>query len=101
MANEFVVKNGLIVSSGSVFVTGSVTVTSNISASSAQFTSVTGSSFTGSFVGDGSQLTNLPAADLSSATLQTVDGNNIPNRSIADVFTQLAVNGYIDLDFND
>lgn len=101
MANEFVVKNGLIVSSGSVKVTGSVTVTSIISASSAEFTSVTGSSFTGSFVGDGSQLVNLPPADLSSATLETVDGNNIPNRSIADVFTQLAINGYIDLDFND
>ena len=101
MANEFVVKNGLIVSSGSVSITGSVTITSNISSSTAEFTSVTGSSFTGSFVGDGSQLTNLPAADLSSATLQTVDGNNLPNRSIADVFTQLAINGYIDLDFND
>ena len=100
MANEFVVKNGLIVSSGSVKVTGSVTVTSNISASSAQFTSVTGSSFTGSFSGDGSGLTNLQF-DLSSATLQNVDGANMPNRSIADVFTQLAVGGYIDLDFND
>ncbi len=56
-----------------------------------------------SFIGDGSGLTNLPQqqADLSSATLETVDGNNIPNRSIADVFTQLAVAGIIDLDFND
>ena len=100
MANEFVVKNGLIVSSGSVSITGSVTITSNISSSTAEFTSVTGSSFTGSFVGDGSGLTNINF-DLSTATLETIDGNNLSNRSIADVFTQLAINGYIDLDFND
>lgn len=54
-----------------------------------------------SFIGNGSGLTNLPPADLSSATLETVDGNNIPNRSIADIFTQLATAGIIDLDFND
>jgi len=77
--------------------TGSLNITGSISLIGA----VTASNFTGSFVGNGSGLTNLPAADLSTATLETVDGNSIPNRSIADVFVQLAIGGFIDLDFNE
>jgi cytoskeletal protein CcmA (bactofilin family) len=72
---------------GSVFVTGSLSVNGSVQASS--------------FIGDGANLTNLPPADLSSATLETIDGNNIPNRSIADIFLQLATAQIIDLDFND
>jgi hypothetical protein len=79
---------------------GSIDILGSISGSNAL---ISGSVTAATFVGDGSGLTNLPSTDfdLSSAVLTTVDGNSMPNRSIADIFTQLAVNGYIDLDFNE
>jgi len=48
MANEFIIKKGLISKANSV-VSGSLIVTDGVSGS-----------FSGSFEGDGSQLTNLP-----------------------------------------
>lgn len=86
---------------GSVKITGSLFLNGNdIGTATGGSGSFTGS-FLGTFVGDGSSLTNLPPADLSSATLESIDGNNIPNRSIADIFLQLATAQIIDLDFND
>jgi hypothetical protein len=66
---------------GSVQVTGSVTATS--------------------FVGDGSGLTGMEV-DLSTAQLNDVDGNNIPNRSFAELYLACAVSPSVDvdLDFN-
>ena len=51
MANEFIIKKGLISKANSV-VSGSLIVTEGISGS-----------FSGSFEGNGSGLTNLPASD--------------------------------------
>jgi hypothetical protein len=66
---------------GSVQITGSVTATS--------------------FVGDGSGLTGM-VVDLSTAQLNDVDGNNIPNRSFAELYLACAVSPSVDvdLDFN-
>jgi hypothetical protein len=63
---------------GSVEVTGSVTATS--------------------FVGDGSGLTGM-VVDISTAQLNDVDGNNIPPRSIAELYVACAVAEIVDLDF--
>ena len=63
---------------GSVQVTGSVTATS--------------------FVGDGSGLTGM-VVDISTAQLNDVDGNNIPPRSIAELYVACAVAEIVDLDF--
>jgi len=66
---------------GSVQVTGSVTATS--------------------FVGDGSGLTNIQTTfDPQTTQITSVDGNILLNNSIADLFLQLGVNGYVDFDFN-
>lgn len=63
--------------------------------------SVTGSVSATSFNGDGSGLTGL-VVDLSTAQLNDVDGNNIPNRSFAELYLACAVSPSIDvdLDFN-
>jgi len=63
---------------GSVQITGSVTATS--------------------FVGDGSGLTGM-VVDISTAQLNDVDGNNIPPRSIAELYVACAVAEIVDLDF--
>jgi hypothetical protein len=63
---------------GSVEVTGSVTATS--------------------FVGDGSGLTGM-VVDISTAQLNDVDGNNIPPRSITELYVACAVAEIVDLDF--
>lgn len=62
---------------------------------------ITGSVTASYFVGDGSGLTNL-SVDLSTAQLNDVDGNNIPNRSFAELYLACATSTAIevDLDFN-
>jgi hypothetical protein len=67
--------------------TGSVTISGSISASS--------------FSGDGSGLTNISTTfDAQTTQITSVDGNVLLNNSIADLFLQLGVNGYLDFDFN-
>lgn len=56
MANEFIARKGLIVLSNGATITGSVNSQGNINASGF---SVSASAFTGSFVGDGSNLTGV------------------------------------------
>ena len=53
------------------------------------------------FTGDGGGLTNI-VVDLSTAQLNDVDGNNIPNRSFAELYLACAVSPSVDvdLDFN-
>jgi hypothetical protein len=67
--------------------TGSVNINGNVTATS--------------FVGDGSQITNINV-DLSTAQLNDVDGNNIPKRSFAELFLACAISTAVevDLDFN-
>ncbi len=62
---------------------------------------ITGSVTASYFVGDGSGLTNV-SVDLSTAQLNDVDGNNIPNRSFAELYLACATSTAIevDLDFN-
>jgi hypothetical protein len=59
MANEFIIKNGFH-SNGNSEITGSFNVTGSIVASGP----ITGSFFTGSFVGDGVSLTNISGSSL-------------------------------------
>jgi len=59
MANEFIIKNGFH-SNGNSEITGSFNVTGSIVASGP----ITGSFFTGSFVGDGVALTNISGSSL-------------------------------------
>jgi hypothetical protein len=67
--------------------TGSVTISGSISASL--------------FSGDGSGLTNIQTTfDAQTTQITSVDGNVLLNNSIADLFLQLGVNGYVDFDFN-
>ena len=67
--------------------TGSVTISGSISASV--------------FSGDGSGLTNIQTTfDAQTAQITSVDANILLNNSIADLFLQLGVNGYLDFDFN-
>ena len=63
---------------GSVRVSGSVTATS--------------------FSGDGAGLTGV-IVDLSTAQLNSVDGNSIPARSFAELYVACAVSDIVDLDF--
>ena len=65
-------------------VTGSIQVSGSVTASA--------------FVGDGSGLTNL-VVDLSTAQLNSVDGNSIPARSFAELYVACAVSDIVDLDF--
>jgi hypothetical protein len=67
--------------------TGSVNINGNVTATS--------------FVGDGSQITNINV-DLSTAQLNDVDGNDIPKRSFAELFLACAISTAVevDLDFN-
>jgi len=62
---------------------------------------ITGSVTASYFVGDGGGLTNL-SVDLSTAQLNNVDGNDIPNRSFAELYLACATSTAIevDLDFN-
>lgn len=76
MANEFVVRKGLIVS-GSSRMTGSLEASSYISASS----------FSGSFLGDGSQLYNLPAADVSQVATVTASFTDQTSVSVSHNFS--------------
>ncbi len=67
--------------------TGSVSISGSISASL--------------FSGDGSGLTNISTTfDAQTTQITSVDGNVLLTNSIADLFIQLGVNGYLDFDFN-
>ncbi len=79
MANEFIARKGLIVLSNGVKVTGSLDIEGNIDALGFE---VSASKFTGSFFGDGSQLTGVSATGLdidifgSDLTGQTIVGTD-------------------------
>ena len=62
---------------------------------SAAFTGSVSASY---FVGDGSGLFNV-AVDISTAQLNSVDGNSIPPRSFAELYVACAVSDIVDLDF--
>jgi hypothetical protein len=89
-----------IISSSVLFESGSSRF-GNTSDDIHQFTGsvqVTGSVTATSFVGDGSGLTGM-VVDISTAQLNDVDGNNIPPRSIAELYVACAVAEIVDLDF--
>lgn len=122
--------SGSLILSGSQTVTGNVTVLGEINArqfnigvisSSIMYTSgsnkfgdssddthqftgsvsISGSISASSFSGDGSGLTNISTTfDAQTAQITSVDGNVLLTNSIADLFIQLGVNGYLDFDFN-
>jgi hypothetical protein len=82
MANEFIARKGIISLDGAQ-VTGSLSVTGNISASI----------FTGSFVGDGSQLTGITGA----ATASYVEYTNVANKpALVSGSSQISFNGIVD-----
>lgn len=74
---------------GSLNITGSITTIGTITANT----------FNGSFVGNGAGLTNISVE--ASNQIVNIDGNNLPIRSIAELFSQLAASNYVDMDFND
>jgi hypothetical protein len=61
MANEFVARKGLVVLTNGATITGSLNVQGNINATGYN---ITASNYTGSFRGDGSQLTGITATNL-------------------------------------
>jgi hypothetical protein len=82
MANEFIARKGIISLDGAQ-VTGSLSVTGNISASI----------FSGSFVGDGSQLTGVAGA----ATASYVEYTNVANKpALVSGSSQISFNGIVD-----
>jgi hypothetical protein len=128
--NTFTINHGEAIISGSALVTNDLTILGAVNArqfnisvisSSVLFESgsskfgntsddihsftgsvqITGSVTATSFVGDGSGLTGMEV-DLSTAQLNDVDGNNIPNRSFAELYLACAVSPSVDvdLDFN-
>ena len=103
--------------SGSQIISGSVGITSNLTVlgaiNASQFNisiisssvihetgslEVLGAVTASAFVGDGSGLTNL-VVDLSTAQLNSVDGNSIPPRSFAELYVACASANIVDLDF--
>jgi hypothetical protein len=71
MANEFVARRGIIAQSGGAKITGSLLVSGAIDATGyvVSATIVSASTFSGSFVGNGSQLTNIAASSVDFANI--------------------------------
>ncbi len=92
-----------VISSSIIFQSGSTKFGDTID-DTHQFTgsvSISGSISASLFSGDGSGLTNISTTfDAQTTQITSVDGNVLLTNSIADLFIQLGVNGYLDFDFN-